>query len=252
MQNGLRSARTKLGLGPKEPQVQPSETYNQWVHKFSKSSTVTTLLIDLEQASDDQHHLQLTSFNICQALDPELPLGKNLVELNIVNLDVMEKLTRVAVEYATSADSSQSNYFVNTCNLFAEKQRIVKQLNPGAIRKLVLLGRLKEIQTSRLSPFEESCPDHEIEQLGSRVFCDNQVDKFADMMEELKFFDQLEHLEIQAPLPSDEVLDIAAEAITNKRRLKSLRLGFIVNIWQDWEDDSEFCMHETHDLFTSR
>ena len=71
-------------------------------------------------------------------------------------------------------------------------------------------------------------------------------------MEELKYFDQLEHLEIQAPLPSDEVLDIAAEALTNKRRLKSLRLGFICHIWQDWEDDSEFCMHETHDLFTSR
>ena len=115
-------------------------------------------------------------------------MGKNLVELNIRNLDVMEKLTRVAVEYATSSDSSQSNYFVNTCNLFAEKQRIVKQLNPSVVRKLVLLGRLPELQTSKQSPFEESCPAHEIEQLGSRVFCDNQVDKFADMMEELKFF----------------------------------------------------------------
>ena len=47
-------------------------------------------------------------------------------------------------------------------------------------------------------------------------------------------------------------MDILAETITNKRRLKALKIGFICNIWQDWEDDAEYCMHEMSDLFTSR
>ena len=64
------------------------------------------------------------------------------------------------------------------------------------------------------------------------------------MMEELKFFNLLQHLQIQAPLPSDETMDIIAECITNKRRLKALRIGFICNIWQDWEEDAELCMRE--------
>ena len=50
-------------------------------------------------------------------------------------------------------------------------------------------------------------------------------------MEELKFFEQLQYLQIQAPLPSDETMDIIAETITNKRRLKQLRVGFICHIW---------------------
>lgn len=96
------------------------------------------------------------------------------MELEICHLDVMDKLTKVAVEYATSSESSQSSYFVNTCNLFAEKLRIIKLLNPGTLRKLTLIGKLSELRIdSKALPFEESKEVDNVEQIGSRVFCEN-------------------------------------------------------------------------------
>ena len=99
----------------------------------------------------------MTSFNICQSLDPECAFGKNLVEIEIRHMDAMDKLTKVALEYATSSESSQSSYFVNTCNLFSEKLRIIKLLNPGTLRKLTLIGKLSELRIdNKALPFEES------------------------------------------------------------------------------------------------
>ena len=103
--------------------------------------------------------LQLTSFNICQSLDPELTLGKNLVDVEICNLDTINKMPKVLIEYATSSESSQTGYFINACDLFAEMLRIVKLLNPGTLRKLTLLGKLSALRVNNSLPFEESKED---------------------------------------------------------------------------------------------
>lgn len=115
------------------------------------------MLIDLDKEPEAaEGTLQLTSFNICQSLDPECALGKNLVELDVSNLDTINKMTKVAIEYATSTESSQSRYFVNACELFAEQLRIIKLLNPGTLRKLTLLGKLSDLRVDSNISIEES------------------------------------------------------------------------------------------------
>lgn len=89
-------------------------------------------------------------------------------------MDTISKLPKVAVEYATTSESSKSNYFIDTCELFAEKLRIVKLLNPGILRKLILLGKSTALRVDNSSfAFEENKEEDNVEQMGARVFCEN-------------------------------------------------------------------------------
>ena len=79
-------------------------------------------------------------------------------------MDTITKLPQVAVEYATTSESSKSSYFIDSCELFAEKLRIIKLLNPGTLRKLILLGKSTALRVDNSSlAFEENQEEDTVE-----------------------------------------------------------------------------------------